>query len=60
MEILKMLEKADERKRVVILLMTSTGIRVGALPFLKIRNIEELKNMNYTKSQSMKMKMKNP
>jgi integrase len=42
MEILKMLEKADERGRTTILLMASTGIRVGALPSLKIRNIEKI------------------
>jgi hypothetical protein len=30
MEIQKMLEKADERERAVILLMVSTGMRVGA------------------------------
>jgi integrase len=41
-EILKMLEKADERERVVILLMASTGMRVGALPSLKIRNLERI------------------
>lgn len=37
-----MLEKADERERVVILLMASTGMRVGALPCLKIRNLERI------------------
>jgi integrase len=42
MEIIKMLEKADERERVVILLMASTGMRVGALPSLKIRNLERI------------------
>src|SRR5918995_2392272 len=42
MEIIKMIEKADERERVVILLMASTGMRVGALPSLKIRNLEKI------------------
>jgi integrase len=42
MEILKMLEKADERGRTIILLMASTGIRVGALPSLKIRSLERI------------------
>src|SRR5918994_153136 len=42
MEIIKMLEKADERERVAILLMASTGMRVGALPSLKIRNLERI------------------
>jgi integrase len=42
MEILKMLEKADERERVVILLMASAGMRVGAIHLLKIRNLEKV------------------
>ena len=40
-EIGKLLEIADERMRVIILLMASTGMRVGALPELKLRNIEK-------------------
>lgn len=39
-EITKMLEKADQRERIVVLLMCSSGMRVGALPFLKVRNLE--------------------
>jgi integrase len=38
-EILSMIEIADERMRVAILLMASSGIRLGALPLLKIRNL---------------------
>jgi integrase len=38
-EILKMLEIADERMRAVILILGSSGIRVGALPSLKLRNL---------------------
>jgi integrase len=41
-EIAKMLEKADQRGRTTILLMSSAGIRVGALPLLKIRNLEKI------------------
>jgi integrase len=41
-EIAKMLEKADQRGRVTILLMSSAGIRVGALPSLEIRNLEKI------------------
>jgi integrase len=41
-EIADMLEKADQRGRVAILLMTSAGIRVGALPSLKIRNLQKI------------------
>lgn len=41
-EISKMLEKTDQRGKVAILLMCSTGIRVGALSSLKIRNLEKI------------------
>lgn len=40
-EIGKLLQIADERMRVVILLMASTGMRIGALPELKLHNIEK-------------------
>ena len=39
-EISKLLETADERMRVIILLMASSGIRVGALPLLRLRNLD--------------------
>jgi len=39
-EIHKMLDKADERKRVIILLLASTGMRVGALPELKYSDLK--------------------
>jgi integrase len=42
MEILRMLEKADQRERVTILLMASTGMSVGAIPLLRIRNLEKI------------------
>src|SRR5918999_1560551 len=42
LEIQKMLEKANERDRAIILLMVSTGMRVGALPSLKIRNLQKI------------------
>lgn len=41
-EISKMLEKADQRGKIAILLMCSSGIRVGALSSLKIRNLEKI------------------
>ena len=41
-EITKILEKADLRGKVAILLMASAGLRVGALPSLKIRNLERI------------------
>jgi integrase len=40
-EISKMLEKADQWGKIAILLMCSSGIRVGGLSSLKIRNLEK-------------------
>ena len=48
-EILKMLEKADQLTRVVILLLSSAGLRVGALPSLRIRNLEKIDKYNLYK-----------
>ena len=41
-ELRTMLRKADIRKRVLILLMASSGIRVGAIPDLKIKHVRKL------------------
>jgi integrase len=41
-EIPKMLEKADQWGKIAILLMCSSGIRVGGLSSLKIRNLEKI------------------
>jgi integrase len=41
-EIAKMLEKADQRGRIAILLMFSAGLRVGAITSLKIRDLEKI------------------
>ena len=38
-EIQKLLELADERGRVIILLLASTGMRIGALPTLKVSDL---------------------
>jgi integrase len=46
-EISKLLEIADERMRVVILLLASTGIRIGAIPDLRLRNLEKINNHCY-------------
>lgn len=43
-EILEMLEKCDERKKVMILLQTSAGLRVGALPRFKNKALDKYKS----------------
>lgn len=43
-EIIKLLGVADPRDRCIILLMASSGIRVGAIPSLKINSIRRLDN----------------
>ena len=46
-EIHSLLEIGDERLRAVILLLASTGMRIGAIPYLRIRNLEKLDNDIY-------------
>jgi len=41
-EIKKILDVSDLRMKSVILLMASSGIRIGAIPSLKIRNLEKV------------------
>jgi integrase len=41
-EIRQILQKCDERKKVIVLLLASTGIRVGALPSLRKGHLEYL------------------
>ena len=41
-EIRRLLDIADERMRTVILLLASTGMRIGAIPGLRLRNIEKV------------------
>jgi integrase len=45
-EIAKLLSEADLRDRCLILLMSSTGIRVGAIKELKIKNLKKLQENN--------------
>jgi site-specific recombinase XerD len=45
-EIAKLLLKADLRDRCLILLMSSTGIRVGAIKELKIKHLKRLQESN--------------
>ena len=41
-EIHRLLETVDVRMRTVILLLASTGMRVGAIPLLRVRNLEKV------------------
>ena len=41
-EISKILEKADIRSRVIILLLASTGIRLGSIPGLKVGDLKDI------------------
>ena len=46
-EISKLLEAADERMKVVILLLASSGIRLGAISSLRIRHLQNRKLLVY-------------
>lgn len=41
-EIHRLLDIADERMRAIVLLLASTGMRVGAIPDLRLRNTEKI------------------
>lgn len=41
-DIRRLLDIADERMRTVVLLLASTGMRIGAIPGLRLRNIEKV------------------
>jgi integrase len=43
-EIQRLLDIADERVRTVILLLASTGMRIGAIPDLRLKNMEKISN----------------
>jgi site-specific recombinase XerC len=43
-EIQSLLDIADDRFRAVILLLASTGVRIGAIPGLRLRNVEKLES----------------
>ena len=40
----RLLDIADERMRSVILLLASTGMRIGAIPGLRLRNLEKVES----------------
>lgn len=44
-EIKKMLDVSDLRAKVVILLMASTGIRIGSIPTLRLKHLEKINNI---------------
>jgi integrase len=46
-EISKILEIADERMRAVILLLASSGLRIGAIPNLLVDNLQDMKLIVY-------------
>lgn len=46
-EIHRLLDVADERMRAIILLLASTGIRIGAIPGLRLRNLEKVESDLY-------------
>jgi site-specific recombinase XerD len=45
-EIRKLLQFCDERLKVIVLLLASSGIRLGALPDLKVRNLKKWEKYN--------------
>ena len=44
-EIKKILHVSDLRMKSIILLMASNGLRIGAIPLLKLRNIEKINSI---------------
>ena len=43
-EIHRLLDVADERMRAIIFLLASTGMRIGAIPRLRLRNLEKVES----------------
>ena len=50
-EISKMLENADSRLRVVILLLASSGMRIGAICQLKLKHVQNYQITAYEKTK---------
>jgi integrase len=46
-EIHRLLDVADERMRAIIFLLASTGMRVGAIPSLRLSNLEKVESEYY-------------
>ena len=47
-DILKLVDTADQRMKAVILLLSSTGMRIGAIPGLRLRNLERIEIENFS------------
>ena len=47
-EIQTLLQKTSPRNRAIILLMASSGLRVGAVPLLRIKDLEPIDKNNYS------------
>ena len=59
-EIHRLLDIADERMRAIILLLASSGMRVGGIPGLRLRNLERVdSNPGFYKIKSMMVIKKN-
>jgi integrase len=43
-EIHRLLDVADERMRAIIFLLASTGMRIGAIPGLRLRDLEKVES----------------
>lgn len=52
-EISKLLESGDMRARVLILLLASSGIRIGAVPLIKLRHLQDSKLTVYENSKEV-------
>ena len=52
-EIQQLLIKADERTRVVVLLLASTGMRIGAIPDLKLKHLTRIEDPSFGLSSSL-------
>jgi len=44
-EIQQLLDFVDERYRAIVLILSSTGIRIGSLPELRLRHLEKIDNI---------------
>lgn len=47
-EILQLVNTADQRMKAVILLLSSTGMRIGDIPSLRLRNLERVEIENFS------------